>query len=99
MKLGLGLGLGLGIPLLLLVASLLGYHLLKRRRQYKTVGPLVGDDMHQQTAPPIIYKEQPQNQVHEVDRNRFVYEAPSEGAHEAPGPDVRYEMSAARDKA
>ncbi|KAK4546835.1 hypothetical protein LTR36_001567 [Oleoguttula mirabilis] len=93
MKLGLGLGLGLGIPLLLIVASLLGYRLLKRRRQYGSVEPHAEENL-----PPTHYKDQSQEQIHEVDGSHAVFEAPSEGAHEAPGPDVRYEMSAERDK-
>ena len=99
MKLGLGLGLGLGIPLVLLLAGLLGYLLLRRRRRYGSIKSQTPSEheMHHTGTPTRDHKEEMQHQVHEVDGQHGVYEAPSEGAHEA-GSVVRYEMSAEKDK-
>lgn len=71
----------------------------KRRRQHKALPTQTEEDMHQAATPPTYYKDEPQeSQVHEVDGQHPVHEAPSEAAHEMVGERGVYELSGEREK-
>jgi hypothetical protein len=81
LKIGLGVGLGIGIPLLLLVAVLASVSVIGKHKRRKEIAGDPGFNLEKKVLSPV-----------EMPNEGAIFEAPNVVA-EAPGKDIRYELS------